>query len=92
MSTAEAKYETAQERMNAILEGFRGEVRAALEGLRKDQEKLRGDFTTAQEKLRADMESRHSSSLRWTFMLVIGAVTLVISAVAGFNLYGAGVG
>ena len=68
MSTAEAKYETAQERMNAILEGFRGEVRTAIESLRGDMstaiESLRGDMSTAieglhkdQEKLRGDMNT-----------------------------------
>ena len=45
MITAEAKYETDQERMNAILEGFRGEMRTALEGFRKDQERWRGELT-----------------------------------------------
>ena len=51
MATAEARYETALERLTSALEGFRKDQ----ESFRKDQERMRGDLTSAQETLRGDL-------------------------------------
>ena len=69
MNTAEARYETALERMNAILEGFR-----------KDQERMRGDLTSAQETLRTEMIGRETRLL----VYLISVVAVAVAALGAF--------
>ena len=82
MNTAEAKYETAQERMNAILEGFRGEVRTALEKLRGDMNTAIEGFRKDQEQLRGDMKTQMAERDRWLKGLVISILVAAIVLLA----------